>query len=79
MQSTKSPFSGKIDLNRNFPKWYHHKAWELSDRREDLIFSDREHETEILMKWIMDNVFALSARKAPRRVENVGKIEKIQN
>ena len=40
-------FSGNIDLNRNFPKWYHHKDWELSDRREDLIFSDRERETEV--------------------------------
>ena len=41
-------FSGKIDLNRDFPKWYHHKDWELSDRREDLIFTDREKETEVL-------------------------------
>ena len=40
-------FSGKIDLNRDFPKWYHHKTWELADRREDLIFSDRERETKV--------------------------------
>ena len=68
-------FSGNIDLNRNFPKWYHHKAWELSDRRDDLIYYDRERETEILMKWIMDNAFALSVREAPKRAQNGGKIE----
>ena len=70
-----APFSGKIDLNRNFPKWYHHKAWELSGRSEDLIFSDRERETEILMKWIMGNAFALSVREGPRRARSGGKIE----
>ena len=49
-------FSGKIDLNRDFPKWYHHKDWELSDRREDLIFADREKETEVLREANIMNI-----------------------
>ena len=54
-------FTGRKDLNRNFPKWHEHKTWEMSDRDDSVIFSNREQETQRLMRWILDNVFVLSA------------------
>ena len=52
---------GRKDLNRNFPKWHEHLEWERSQRDNSVIFSNREKETQLLMKWILDNVFVLSA------------------
>jgi hypothetical protein len=50
--------SGRQDLNRNFPKWNEHNAWESGTLD---IFSGREEETKLLMRWILDNVFVISA------------------
>lgn len=49
---------GRQDLNRNFPKWSEHMPW-LSEGFD--IYEGREKETQLLMKWILENVFALSA------------------
>ena len=51
---------GRKDLNRNFPKWHEHKKWERALREDSVIFSNREKETQLLMRWILDNLFVLS-------------------
>ena len=52
---------GGQDLNRNFPDHPQYNSWVQSGSSVSSLNSGREKETKHMMKWILDNVFVLSA------------------
>ena len=54
-------FQGGQDLNRNFPDYPEYNSWVQSGSSVSSLNSGREKETQNMMKWILNNVFVLSA------------------
>jgi len=52
---------GGQDLNRNFPDYPEYNSWVQSGSSVSSLNSGRQKETQNMMKWILDNVFVLSA------------------
>jgi len=53
-------FCGFQDLNRDFPSFYDKQRLE-KDGNVRKIYEDRQHETKLLMDWILKYPFVLSA------------------
>ena len=52
---------GFKDLNRDFPTWKDMQGIRSGNTSSDDIFRSREKETKLMMSWILDNPFVLSA------------------
>jgi len=49
------------DLNRNFPSYYDKVELDTGRQGLDFLYKEREHETKLMMKWILEHPFTLSA------------------
>ncbi len=49
------------DLNRNFPSYYDKVELDRGRKGPEFLYKEREHETKLMMKWILQHPFTLSA------------------